>query len=272
MAKLDGKVALITGAGSGMGRATAKLFARERAKVAVVDWVEASARAVAAEINDDGGGAIAVVADVSKAADAQRMVNEAIARWARLDIIYNNAGIGPVNLVHTMPEEEWDRVLDINLKGVFLGCKYALPELMKHGGVVLSTASVSGLEGTNGLAHYCASKAGIVALTKVIAMDYAQYGIRANCICPGGINTALNESYRPPDPEGLKQWWAATNHAHLLGRQGEPEEIARAALFLCCDDSSFITGQAIAVDGGFTVGHRMMMQPGFGGEPRRGRS
>jgi NAD(P)-dependent dehydrogenase (short-subunit alcohol dehydrogenase family) len=199
------------------------------------------------------------------------MVSKTVGRWGRLDIIYNNAGIGPVNLVHTMPEEEWDRVLGINLKGVFLGCKYALPELMKRGGVVLSTASVSGIEGTNGLPHYCASKAGIIALTKVIAMDYAQYGVRANCICPGGINTALNESYRPKDPEGLKHWWTATSNAHLLGRQGEPDEIARAALFLCCEDSSFITGQAIAVDGGFTVGHRMMMQPGYGGEPTRSR-
>ncbi len=160
-------------------------------------------------------------------------------------------------------------MLNINLKGVFLGCKYALPELMKQGGAVLSTASISGLEGTNGLPHYCASKAGIIALTKVIAMDYAQYGVRANCICPGGVNTALNETYRPNDPEGLKHCWAATSNAHLLGRQGEPEEIARTALFLCSDDASFITGQAIAVDGGFTVGHRMMMQPGYGGQPPR---
>jgi NAD(P)-dependent dehydrogenase (short-subunit alcohol dehydrogenase family) len=269
MGKLDGKVALITGAGSGIGRATAKLFADEGAKVAVVDWVEPNAKKVTAEIIANGGDAIAIIADVSRAADAQRMVDETVGRWGRLDIIYNNAGIGPVNLVHTMPEEEWDRVLDINLKGVFLGCKYALPHLMKRGGVVLSTASVSGLEGTNGLPHYCASKAGIIALTKVIAMDYAQYGIRANCICPGGINTALNESYRPKDPEGLKRWQTATGHAHLLGRQGEPEEIARAAMFLCSDDSSFITGHAIPVDGGFTVGHRMMLQPGFGGEPSR---
>jgi NAD(P)-dependent dehydrogenase (short-subunit alcohol dehydrogenase family) len=197
------------------------------------------------------------------------MVNETVSRWGKLDIIYNNAGIGPVNLVHTMPEEEWDRVLDINLKGVFLGCKYALPELMKTRGVVLSTASISGMEGTNGLPHYCASKAGVIALTKVIAMDYAQYGIRANCICPGGINTALNETYRPTDPEQLKQWWAATNSVHLLGRQGDPEEIARVALFLCSDDASFITGHPIPVDGGFTVGHKMMLQPGFGGEPNR---
>jgi meso-butanediol dehydrogenase / (S,S)-butanediol dehydrogenase / diacetyl reductase len=269
MGKLDGKVALITGSGSGMGRATARLFGKEGAKVAVVDWVEPNARKVAADMREDGGDAIAITADVSKAADTERMVKETTARWGRLDIIYNNAGIGPVNLVHTMPEEEWDRVLSVNLKGVFLGCKYALPELMKHGGVVLSTASISGMEGTNGLPHYCASKAGIIALTKVIAMDYAEFGIRANCICPGGINTALNETYRPKDPEGLRHWWNATNNVHLLGRQGEPEEIARAALFLCSDDSSFITGHAIPVDGGFTVGHRMMLRPGYGGEPTR---
>src|SRR5579885_1984982 len=271
MGKLDGKVALITGAGSGIGRATARLFAKEGARVAVVDWVEKSAAGVAAGINQGGGEAIAIAADVSKAADAQRMVGETVSRWNRLDILYNNAGIGPVNLVHTMPEEEWDRVLGINLKGVFLGCKYALPELMKRGGAVLSTASVSGLEGTNGLPHYCASKAGIIALTKVIAMDYAQYGIRANCICPGGVNTALNQSYRPRDPEGLRQWERASAGAHLLGRQAEPEEIARVALFLCSDDSSFITGQAIAANGGFTVGHRMLLQAGFGGEPSRTR-
>ena len=269
MARLDNRIALITGSGSGIGRATARLFAQEGAKVAVVDWVESNARQVAVEIARQGGEAFAIKADVSKAADAERMVSATLRRWGRLDIIYNNAGIGPVNLVHTMPEEEWDRVLDINLKGVFLGCKYALPELMKHGGVVLSTASVSGVEGTNGLPHYCASKAGIVALTKVIAMDYAEFGIRANCICPGGIDTPLNETYRPQDPEELKEWWRAANSAHLLGREGRPEEIARAALFLCSDEASFITGQAIVVDGGFTTGHRMMLQAGRGGEPTR---
>lgn len=201
MGKLNDKVALITGSGSGIGQATAKLFAKEGAKVAIVDRIESNASKVADEINAEGGIAIAITADVSKAADAQRMVNETVKKCGRLDIIYNNAGIGPVNLVHTMPEEEWDRVLNINLKGVFLGCKYALPELMKHGGAVLSTASVSGIEGSSGLPHYCASKAGIIAFTKVVAIDYAQYGVRANCICPGGVNTPLNASYRPKDPE-----------------------------------------------------------------------
>jgi NAD(P)-dependent dehydrogenase (short-subunit alcohol dehydrogenase family) len=269
MGKLNGRIALITGSGSGIGRATARLFANQGAKVAVADWVESSANKVAGEIADSGGEALAIAADVSRAADTQRMVNETLRRWGRIDILYNNAGIGPVNLVHTMPEEEWDRVLNINLKGVFLGCKYALPDLMKHGGVILSTASVSGLEGTNGLPHYCASKAGIIALTKVIAMDYAHYGIRANCICPGGIDTPLNETYRPKDPGELEQWWRAANSAHLLGREGRPEEIAQTALFLCSDDASFITGQALPVDGGFTTGHRMMLQPGLGGEPAR---
>ena len=267
MGKLNGKVALITGSGSGDGSRHSETVCKGGRKGRGGRLGRIQCPEGRGQINQDGQDAIAIVADVSKAADTQRMVSETLTRWDRLDIIYNNAGIGPVNLVHTMPEEEWDRVLDINLKGVFLGCKYALPELMKHGGVVLSTASVSGLEGTNGLPHYYPP--GIIALTKVIAMDYAQYGIRANCICPGGINTALNESYRPKDPEGLKHWWNATNSVHLLGHQGQPEEIAQTALFLCSDDASFITGHAIPVDGGFTVGHRMILQPGFGGEPTR---
>ena len=269
MARLDNRIALITGSGSGIGRATASCLPKKAPRSPWwIGW-NPIARQVAVEIAGQGGEGIWNQGRCFKAADAERMVSATLRRWGRLDIIYNNAGIGPVNLVHTMPEEEWDRVLDINLKGVFLGCKYALPELMKHGGVVLSTASVSGVEGTNGLPHYCASKAGIVALTKVIAMDYAEFGIRANCICPGGIDTPLNETYRPQDPEELKEWWRAANHAHLLGREGTPEEIARAALFRCSDEASFITGQAIVVDGGFTTGHRMMLQAGRGGEPTR---
>jgi NAD(P)-dependent dehydrogenase (short-subunit alcohol dehydrogenase family) len=268
MGKLEGKVALITGSGSGMGRSTAKLFAEEGAKVAIVDWVEGNARSVAAEINEDGGEAFAIYADVSKAADTERMVNETVKRWGKLDIIYNNAGIGPVNNVHTMSEEEWDRVLNINLKGVFLGCKYALPELMKHGGVVLSTASVIGLEGGSGFPHYAAAKAGIIALTKTIAIDYGEYGVRANCICPGGIDTPLNQTYRPKDPAALKDWWEKTKETNVLGRYGQPEDIARAALFLCSDDSSYITGHALPVDGGWMAGSPTKNQAGRGaGEP-----
>jgi len=261
MGKLDGKIALITGGGSGIGRATALLFASEGARLAVVDRAEDNARVVAAEITQGGGEAIAIVADVSKAADTERMVAETVGRFGRLDILYNNAGIGFARRTHLLTEEEWDRTIDVDLKGVFLGCKYALPELMKRGGAILSTASVAGIEGFRQMAAYCAAKAGVILLTKSLAMDYAEHGIRVNCICPGSIETPLYESgfdnLTPEKRARAHQMFAAM---HLLGRAGSPEEIARAALFLCSQDASFITGQAVVVDGGYSTGHRM----GFG--------
>jgi len=196
---------------------------------------------------------------VAKAADAQRMVDETVRRFGRLDILYNNAGIGESKLLHLMTEEEWDRTIDIDLKGVFLGCKYALSELMKQGGVILSTASVAGLEGIRRMSHYCAAKAGVILLTKSMAMDYAEYGIRVNCICPGGIGTPLFETgYENLTPERKERALKAFTALHLLNRIGQPEEIARTALFLCSDDASFITGQAVVVDGGYTAGHRVI--------------
>jgi NAD(P)-dependent dehydrogenase (short-subunit alcohol dehydrogenase family) len=258
MGRLDSKVALITGGGSGIGRATSILFAIEGASVAVADWDESSAQAVVAEITKAGGKAIALKTDVSKAADAERMVADTIKHFGRLDIIYNNAGIGFARPLHQMSEDEWDRVVDVDLKGVFLGCKYALPELMKHGGVILSTASVAGIEGIRRMGHYCAAKAGVIMLTKSIAMDYAEHGIRVNCICPGVISTPLSETgYEKLTPEKLERARHASAAMHLLGRVGQPEEVANVALFLCSDDASFITGQAIIVDGGWTTGHRM---------------
>ena len=262
MGKLNNQIALITGGGSGIGKATALLFAQEGARVAIADWVEDQARAVVAEIKQKGGEAIAVKTDVSKASDAERMVAETIRQFGRLDILYNNAGIGEAKLLHTMTEDEWDRTIDIDLKGVFLGSKYALPELMKHGGVILSTASVAGIEGIRRMSHYCAAKAGVILLTKSMAMDYAEYGIRVNCICPGGIGTPLFDTgYENLTPERKERALKAFTSLHLLNRIGQPEEIARTALFLCSDDASFITGQAIVVDGGYTAGHRMMSAP-----------
>ncbi|HZZ08409.1 MAG TPA: SDR family NAD(P)-dependent oxidoreductase [Candidatus Binataceae bacterium] len=259
MGKLEGKIALITGGGSGIGRASALMFAAEGAKVSVVDRAEESARTVAAEITKGGGEAIAIRADVSKAVDTERMVAETVGHFGRLDVLYNNAGIGFARRTHLLTEEEWDRTIDVDLKGVFLGCKYALPELMKHGGVILSTASVAGLEGFRQMAAYCAAKAGVILLTKSLAMDYAEHGIRVNCICPGSIETPLYESgfenLTPEKRARAQQMFAAM---HLLGRTGGPDEIARVALFLCSQDASFITGQAVVVDGGYTTGHRMI--------------
>ena len=258
MAKLSGKVALVTGAGSGIGRATALLFAAEGAMVGAVDLDEAGVKAAVEEISGQGGRARAIVADVSKASDAERMVAETVKSFGRLDILYNNAGIFFPAQVHSMTEEEWDRMLAINLKSVFLGCKFALAEFMKHGGVILATGSIAGLEGHNGEPHYGAAKAGVVNLMKSIAMDYAQYNVRANCICPGGVQTniARHIMERIPPEQLVKMGQAAMAHT-LIKRQAQPEEIARAALFLCSDDASFITGQTLVVDGGWMAGHRM---------------
>lgn len=262
MGKLDGKMALITGGGSGIGRATAILFASEGAKLSVVDLAEDNARAVAEEIGKSGGQAISLRADVSKAEDAEKMVAETVRHFGRLDILYNNAGIGVARRTHLMSEEEWDRTIDIDLKGVFLGCKYALPELMKHGGAILSTASVAGIEGIRQMAAYCAAKAGVIMLTKSLAMDYAEYGIRVNCVCPGTIVTPLSETaYDKMSEERGERARRMVAAMHLLGRTGQPEEIANAALFLCSQDASFITGQAIVVDGGYTAGHRLVKLP-----------
>lgn len=258
MGKLDGKIALITGAGSGIGRATAILFAQEGAKVAVVDMDEDGASGAVAQITKAEGQAFAFKADVSKARDAEAMVAETVKRYGRLDVIYNNAGIFFPAQVHSMTEEEWDRMLSINLKGVFLGCKYALAEMMKHGGVILATGSIAGLEGHNGEPHYGAAKAGVNNLMKTIAMDYAHYNVRANCLCPGGVQTNISKNIisKIPPEQLVKMGQQALAHS-LIKRQAQPEEIARAALFLCSDDSSFVTGHTMVVDGGWMAGHHM---------------
>lgn len=259
MGKLDGRIALVTGGGSGIGEATCEVFAREGAKVAVVDWNENRARTVAERLSQYTV-AVAVAANVAIAADAQRMVEETVGKLGGLDILYNNAGIGSPQLLHLMSEADWDKTLNVDLKGVFLGCKYALPVMIERGGgAILSTASIFGVEGSPQWAHYCAAKAGVIAMTKVIAMDYAQYKIRANCICPGVIDTRGSRgAFSRMTPEDAERARRAGASMAMLNRSGQPEEIARTALFLCSDDASFITGQAKTVDGGYTVGHRML--------------
>jgi NAD(P)-dependent dehydrogenase (short-subunit alcohol dehydrogenase family) len=251
MGKLDGKVALITGAGSGMGRATALLFARESARVAVADYVPAGGRETAGMIKEDRGEAIFIEADISKAADAEMMVKKTVDTYGRLDILYNNAGIsGRMAFTAEITEEEWDLILNINLKGVFLGSKYAIPVMLEQGGgVIINTASTAGLAGSPGLPAYSASKAGVVLLTKTMALEYGKQNIRVNCICPGAIHTPMLEA----GPIQID----TTGRGIPLGKIGQPEDIAQAALYLASDDSSFITGISLAVDGGFTAGMLM---------------
>jgi len=247
--RLKDKVALITGAGSGMGRATAVLFAREGAKVAVVDINAAGAEDTVKRISSAGGEAIAIRADVSNSEDSRSMVSSAVKKFGGLDIIFNNAGIeGEGGFAAEVTEEQFDRVIAINLRGVWLGMKYALPEMIKRGGgSVISTASIAGIIGLKGSVAYSAAKAGVIGMTRVIAMEYGRYNIRANCICPGFIHTEMADRIaggRPYTPE-------QTSRLSVFKRFGEPDEIAQTALFLASDESKFVTAQPIIVDGGW---------------------
>jgi NAD(P)-dependent dehydrogenase (short-subunit alcohol dehydrogenase family) len=249
--KLDGKNALITGAGSGMGRATALLFAREGAKVAAIDIDEKAAAETAAEIERKGGKAVAIRADVSVEADAKQMVETAAGRLGTPGVLFNNAGIeGESALVGKMTAEAFDRVIAINLRGVFLGMKYVLPLMVDAaGGSIINQASIAGMVAVKGGAAYSAAKAGVIAMTRVAALEYARYNIRVNCICPGGIETEMAKRIRrgaKPDPK-------AVGRISVLGRMGAPEEIANMALFLASSDSSFATGAPFVVDGGWTI-------------------
>jgi len=254
MGKLDGKVALITGAGSGIGRATALLFAREGAKIAVADYVPAGGQETVGMIKEAGGDAIFVETDVSKSAEVQKMVKATLDKYGRIDILYNNAGIGPGVATRTadFSEEDWDRFIAINLKGVFLGSKYTIPVMLKQGGgVIINTSSLAGLTGASGAPGYCASKGGVVLLTKTMALDYARQNIRVNCICPGPVLTSMIAPMMPDDPVARQ---AVIQSLSPMGKVGLPEEIAQTALYLASSDSSFVTGQAIAVDGGYMAG------------------
>jgi len=257
MGKLDGKVALITGAGSGMGQATALLFASEGAKVGIVDYVTKEGQNTVGMIKEAGGEAIFIQADISKATDTERMVETIVETYGRLDILHNNAGISQ-RMVPTAEttEEEWNRIIDVNLKGVFLGSKYAIPVMLKQGGgVIINTSSASGLEGWAGLGAYTASKGGVVLLTKTMALDYAGHNIRVNCICPGFIHTPMMDRQLPKDPQAKQ---AVTMRIQSpMGRVGQPQEIAKAALYLASDDSSYVTGAVLVVDGGLIAGSKL---------------
>ena len=242
---------MITGAGSGIGRATALLFAEEGAKVVVADYSVEGGEETVKRVKEKGGEATFVAVDVSQAADVQKMIKTAIDKYGRLDILHNNAGIiFPLGPTENVSEADWDRVLSVNLKGVFLGSKYAIPHMLKQGGgVIINTASIAGLVGTTNIPAYCASKGGIVSLTKAMAMEYARKNIRVNCICPGAIKTPMLDRFTGFQLEAKKLFC----EGEPIGRCGEPEEIAQAALYLACELSSFVTGTALIVDGGRTV-------------------
>jgi len=249
--RVDGKVALITGAGSGIGRATALAFAKEGAKVVVADIVVAGGEETVRMIKGAGGEAIFVKTDVTRAAEVEALVKKTVETYGRLDCAFNNAGIeGEMAPTADCTEENWDRVVNIDLKGVWLCMKYEIPQMLQQrGGAIVNTASVAGLVGFQGIPAYVASKHGVNGLTKTAALEYAKSGIRVNSVCPGVIHTPMIERFFSTNPQVSE----AMSALEPVGRLGKPEEIGEAVLWLCSDAASFVTGLPMAVDGALTA-------------------
>jgi NAD(P)-dependent dehydrogenase (short-subunit alcohol dehydrogenase family) len=252
--QLTGKVALITGGASGIGRATARLFAQEGAAVMIADMNKEAGQEAADEIKQAGGQAFFEPADVTQAADCRRAVERTIHDFGRIDVLFNNAGIIRRATVLDLQEEDWDRVMAVNVKSIYLLSREVIPHMQKAGGgSIINTASGWGLTGGAKAAVYCASKGAVVLLTKAMAVDHGPQNIRVNCICPGDTDTSMlrTEAQQLGEPSDRFMAEAAKRP---LGRVGSPEEIAQAVLYLASDASSFVTGTALVVDGGGLAG------------------
>lgn len=253
--RLGGKVALISGAGSGIGRAAAQLFATEGAAVAVLDLRAEAADETVAKIVADGGRAVALVANVASAHEVEAAMAAAVSTLGRLDVVYNNAGVDSKGSVANATEDDWDRAFAVNAKGTFLVSRAAVPHLIAAGGgSIINQGSVAALVGVPNFAAYCAAKGAVVALTRSMAVDLAQHQIRVNAICPGTVFTPLMEPMLRARGDGdLQAGLAKTLLKYPIGRLGTPEDIARVALFLACDDAAFLTGSTVTADGGMTA-------------------
>lgn len=255
MDRLSDKVAIVTGGGSGIGRATALLLAEEGARVAVADLSAEAAQTVAGDITKAGGEAVPVTVDVSSSGDAAAMVDQTVDAFGALHILYNNAGVDSSGDVVDGDEDDWDRCLGVNAKGTFLCSKFAAPAIESSGGgAIINQGSVAALVGVPNFAAYCAAKGAVVSLTRSMAVDLAPRRIRVNCICPGTVFTPLMEPMLAARGGGdLDKGLELTIAKYPVGRLGEPEDIARVALFLASDDAAFVTGSIYTADGGMTA-------------------
>jgi meso-butanediol dehydrogenase/(S,S)-butanediol dehydrogenase/diacetyl reductase len=246
MKRFQGRTVLITGAGSGIGRATAERFGSEGAAVVCVDLNEKGVEDTAAAIRNAGGEALALTCDVSQPAQVDETFRRALERYKRLDVLANVAGVGGFRRLTETSIEDWNRVIGVNLTGTFLTCQRAMPHILESKGAIINTASVAGLKSHPFSAAYCASKGGVVTMTKALAVEYGRKGVRINCLCPGGVETPMIGQFQLP--EGANP--AVLQRIMPLGRMGQPQEIAGAIVFLASEDASYMNGSVVVVDGG----------------------